>query len=771
MSGVRHERAAGELAGAVLAGDDGGQAVGQGREQDFEGVCISMTKLMKYLKPYWASILAVVALLVMQANFDLSLPDYMSRIVNYGIQQGGIDSSVPKILGEENLRNIGQVMPEKDAALLTRLYRPVEAEAVATVPMKGGPLPSSETRVYELGPVTNEEHAELERIMGQSLAASTMIQQFQAKGGTMTGSAPVGTTGLNVPDTRALQELSQALEVLGDKGREQMAAAWVHQEYERLGVDLERLQMSYIIRYGLIMILMTLGSMVSVILVGLLAARISAGAARQLRHDVFSKVINFTNAEFDTFSTASLITRSTNDITQMQMVTFMSLRMLLFAPIMGGGGVIRALGKAPSMAWIIGLAVLVLIGMIAVIFSIALPRFQLMQKLVDRLNLVARENLSGLMVVRAFNREQFEEQRFDRANRDLTGVSLFVNRLMVIMMPFMMILMNVLSISIIWIGSHRAAQASMQVGDMMAFMQYAMQIVMSFMMLSMMFIILPRAAISANRIAEVLETKETIKDPEQPAARKAAVRPRGTVEFRDVSFRYPGADTDVLCHISFTAPAGKTTGIIGPTGAGKSTLINLIPRFYDVTAGSLLIDGIDIRTMTQRELRSLVGYVPQRSLLFSGTVEENLRFADEHASRERLLEALTVAQADFVLENPEGLAAPVSQGGANFSGGQKQRLAIARALVKDCPIYLFDDSFSALDYRTDARLRRALAERTGASTRIIVAQRVATIMHADQIIVLDEGQVVGQGTHRELLESCEAYREIVESQFKGENAA
>ena len=535
---------------------------------------------------------------------------------------------------------------------------------------------------------------------------------------------------------------------MGEKLVEQMAIARVRREYEKLNVDLEKLQMSYIVHYGGLMILLTLGSMLCIILVGFLAARTSAGAAKQLRNDVYAKVINFTNAEFDNFSTASLITRTTNDITQLQAVTFMSMRMLLFAPIMGGGGVLRALDKAPSMAWIIGLAVLVLIGVISIIFIVALPKFQLMQKLIDRLNLVARENLSGLMVVRAFNREPFEEQRFDKANTDLTKVSLFVNRVMVFLMPFMMILMNILSISIIWIGAHNVANATMQVGDMMAFMQYAIQIVFSFIMLSMMFIFLPRAAISGKRIAEVLDVKETIKDPDTPVHYAPQGNQRGTIEFRNVSFRYPKADTDVLCNISFTAPHGKTIGIIGPTGAGKSTLMNLIPRFYDVTSGAILIDGIDIRDMSQKELRSLIGYVPQRSLLFSGTAEYNLRIANEHASDERIEESLKTAQADFIFESPEKLLTPVSQGGMNFSGGQKQRLAIARALVKDCPIYLFDDSFSALDYKTDAKLRRALKERTGTSTCIIVAQRVATIMHADLIIVLDEGRIVGQGTHK-----------------------
>jgi ATP-binding cassette subfamily B protein len=717
-----------------------------------------MLRLMKYFKPYGLSIVVVLILLFAEANFDLALPDYMSRIVNYGIQQGGIDSPVPKIISSSSLEQIKSFLSEAEWDLITKCYIPIGQRATTSLPMDEHHQQVSQIELYELKKLTKEEEALLNRSMARALGLVTMMQTLQDQ-------------SLNGIVTAQTQQLTETLDALGDKAIEQMAIAQLHKEYKQIGVDLKKLQMSYIIHDGLIMILMTLGAVVCIVLVGFFASKTAAGIARQLRHNVFCKVINFTNTEFDTFSTASLITRTTNDITQMQMVTFMSLRMLLFAPIMGGGGVIRALAKAPSMAWIIGLAVLVLIGVIGLVFSIALPRFQLMQKLVDRLNLVARENLTGLMVVRAFNRESFEEQRFDRANRDLTEVSLFVNRVMVIMMPFMMILMNLLSIGIIWIGSHRVAQVAMQVGDMMAFMQYAIQIVMSFMMLSMMFIMLPRAAISANRIAEVLETKETITDPQIPVSYKLSGTQRGTVEFRDVCFRYPRADADVLSHISFTAPAGKTTGIIGPTGAGKSTLINLIPRLYDVTSGTILIDGIDIRTMSQKELRNLIGYVPQRSLLFSGTIEENLRFADEEASREGLLEALKVAQADFVLENPEGLTTLVSQAGVNFSGGQKQRLAIARALVKECPIYLFDDSFSALDYRTDARLRKALADRKGTSTRIIVSQRVATIMYADHIVVLDEGRIVGQGTHQDLLKTCSAYQEIVESQIKRENIA
>lgn len=748
-----------------------------------------MTKLFKYLKPYRAYILTVVVLLFVQANLDLSLPDYMSKIVNYGIQQGGIDSPVPKIISEKLFTQILSILPEEKSQLLLEYYEPVGLETISILPLKIQNIQNQtkmSTTVYELKQNISDDNTEFHTLISKILAAQTIMQQMLAH-------APVNPETIQTTDipssmhqsgllqsvrdksvgvpAAAFERLNQTLEAMGNKVIEQMAIAQIRLEYESLSVNLEKLQMNYIIHYGMIMILATLGSMLCIILIGFLASQTAAGAAKQLRNDVYAKVIGFTNAEFDNFSTASLITRTTNDITQLQAVTFMSMRMLLFAPIMGSGGVIRALNKAPSMAWIIGVAVLVLIGVISIIFSIALPKFQLMQKLIDRLNLVARENLSGLMVVRAFNRESFEEQRFKKANTDLTKVSLFINRVMVFLMPFMMILMNILSISIIWVGAHKVADASIQVGDMMAFMQYAMQIVFSFIMLSMLFIFLPRAAISGKRIVEVLETKETIQDPENPTVYAPHTMQRCTIEFRNVCFRYPKADSDVLCNISFIAPAGKTIGIIGPTGSGKSTLLNLIPRFYDVTSGTILINGIDIRTLRQKDLRNLIGYVPQRSLLFSGTVAYNLRFADEQASDEKLTESIATAQANFIFETPEKILAPVSQGGSNFSGGQKQRLAIARALTKQCPIYLFDDSFSALDFKTDAALRKALNEHTASSTRIIVAQRVATIMNADHIIVLDDGRIVGQGTHKELLETCEAYQEIVLSQFKGVKTA
>jgi ATP-binding cassette subfamily B protein len=512
------------------------------------------------------------------------------------------------------------------------------------------------------------------------------------------------------------------------------------------------------------MLLLTLGAGIATIAVGYLSARTAAGFARDVRRSLFRKVESFSSAEFSTFSTASLITRSTNDITQLQMVVVMIVRMVFYAPILGVGGIIRALGKGGSMWWIIAVAVIVLVGLVLVVMSIALPKFKRIQKLIDRLNLVARENLSGMLVIRAFDRQEFEEERFDQANLDLTATTLFINRLMVIMMPLMMLIMNVLSMAIIWVGAQQVAEANMQVGDMMAFIQYAMQIVMSFLMLSMLFIFLPRAAVSADRVADVLETEPYIRDPEQPEPFSGPSR--GLVEFRDVSFRYPDALDDVLCGIDFTAQPGETTAVIGSTGCGKSTLVNLIPRFYDVTGGAIYVDGMDVRRVTQHDLRDRIGYIPQSGTLFSGTIESNLRYGDEDASPERVRQAVGIAQAtDFVFNGANGLNAEIAQGGTNVSGGQKQRLAIARALVKNPLIYIFDDSFSALDFRTDSALRAALKESTGASTVFIVTQRVATIKNADQIIVLDEGRIVGKGRHEELMETCDTYREIALSQL------
>ncbi|MBN1563375.1 MAG: ABC transporter ATP-binding protein, partial [Anaerolineae bacterium] len=501
----------------------------------------------------------------------------------------------------------------------------------------------------------------------------------------------------------------------------------------------------------------------------LFSARIAAGVARDLRRDLFRKIENFSNIEFDTFSTASLITRSTNDVTQVQNVLIMLLRIACFAPIMGVGGIIKAMDTDPNMWWIIAVAVFALLTLIVVLFTVALPKFRIVQSLIDHLNLVTRENLSGIMVVRAFNAQSFEEKRFDQANQDLTDTSLFINRAMAIMFPMMMLIMNGLSLTIIWVGSHQVAESAIQVGDMMAFMQYASQVVFSFFMISIMFIIVPRASVSGGRIADVLETESVIKDPAQP--QQFAEPFTGSVEFRNVSFRYPGAEADVLHDLNFVAQPGQTTAFIGSTGSGKSTLINLIPRFYDVTEGAILVNGADIREVTQHDLRAKIGFMPQKATLFSGTIESNLRYGDETASQDDLALAANIAQAsEFIAQKSEGMTAEIAQGGMNVSGGQRQRLSIARALVKKAPIYIFDDSFSGLDFKTDAALRRALKEQTNSSAVLIVTQRVSTILNADQIVVLDRGQIVGKGTHSELMTTCEVYREIALSQLGTEVA-
>jgi ATP-binding cassette subfamily B protein len=557
---------------------------------------------------------------------------------------------------------------------------------------------------------------------------------------------------------------------LGDSMVTQMAVGAVKTEYEALGMDTGAIQRNYILRTGGTMLLISLLGGVCTIAVGYLASRTAAGSARDIRKEVFKKVESFSSVEFDTFSTASLITRSTNDVTQVQRVIFMFMRMVIYAPIIGIGGVIRAIDKSANMWWLIALAVVALLILIITVFLISVPKFKIMQDLIDRLNLITRENLSGMMVIRAFNKQDDEQVRFDGANRDLTDTSLFVARVMVTMMPVMMLLMNGLSLAIIWVGSHQVAQATIQVGDMIAFMQYAMQIVFAFLMMSMMFIFLPRAAVSGDRIADVLETEVVIKDPDTPQEFKESFS--GEIEFQDVSFRYPDAQDDVIQDISFTAHPGETTAFIGSTGCGKSTVINLIPRFYDVTQGSIKLDGIDIRDVRQSDLRDKIGFVPQKGTLFSGTIESNLLYGDKNATPETLQEAVDIAQAsEFIFAQEEGFAGEIAQDGSNVSGGQKQRLAIARALVKKPPIYIFDDSFSALDFRTDSTLRRELKQKTGASTVLIVTQRVATVKTADQIIVLEEGRVVGMGTHHELMKTCETYQEIASSQLSKEELA
>ena len=746
-----------------------------------------MLRLARYLKPYLHLIVLSIALLFIQANADLALPDYLSRIVNNGIQQGGVENAVPKAIRQKKMDRLFIFMSADDQVSVLQSYTLVDEKSPEYSAYAAEYPALAKEPVYVLKKLTKDQTSQLSARMSQGLLIVSSLEQMLADPTKATAMGagfgfdlskiPPGTDIFamlsKIPAAQLEQmrtAIDQKFDALGDSLVNQMAIGAVKAEYTALGIDTGKLQTDYIVHTGLLMLLVSFISISCTIAVGYLSAMTAAGSSRDMRRDLFKKVESFSNTEFDKFSTASLITRSTNDITQIQMVTIMMMRMVFFAPIIGVGGVIRALGKSTSMWWIIALAVLVLLGLILIVFSISLPKFKIMQSLIDRLNLVTRENLSGMMVIRAFNKQEFEEKRFDKANQDLTSTGLFVNRIMVTMMPVMMFVMSGLSLLIIWVGAHQVAQATMQVGDMMAFLQYAMQIVFSFLMLSFMFMILPRASVSAGRIADVLETEPIIRDPQQP---KAFQQPfAGRIEFRNVSFRYPDAQEDVLHDITFTAQPGQTTAFIGSTGSGKSTVVNLIPRFYDVTEGSIHVSGVDIREVTQRDLRDKIGYIPQKGTLFSGTIESNLRYADENASDEVLKEAVEIAQAnDFVFNNAEGFKAEISQGGANVSGGQKQRLAIARALVKKPPIYIFDDSFSAVDFKTDAALRRAIKEKTGASTVLIVTQRVSTIKNADQIIVLDEGRVVGKGRHHELMEDCQTYQEIALSQLSKEELA
>jgi ATP-binding cassette subfamily B protein len=746
-----------------------------------------MIRLAKFLKPYILLILLTIALLFVQAQADLALPDYMSRIINVGIQQGGITSAVPEAIRSTQMDKLLVFMSAEDKALVQQSYTLVDSSSpdYSTDLEKYPTL--ADGSIYVLNAQGLAATDQLNAPLGKSLLVVSMIDQAlsdPAKAAQMASTSgfdlsmvPAGTdiyTALSMmPQAQRdmiMTKLDEKFSSMSNSMITQSAASAIKAEYTALGMDTVKIQTGYIVRVGIDMLLLTLLTVVCAVLVGLLAARAAAGAARDIRKAIFTKVESFSKAEFDKFSTASLITRSTNDITQVQMVIVMLMRMVFYAPIIGVGAVIRAMEKSVSMSWVIGLAVIVLLGLILTVFSIALPKFQIIQKLIDRLNLVVRENLSGMMVIRAFNTQQFEEKRFEKANADLTNNSLFINRLMAVIMPVMMLIMSGLSLLIIWVGAHQVAESTMQVGDMMAFLQYAMQVVMSFLMLSMMFIILPRASVSGGRVADVLAVDVIITDPANPKHFPADAK--GRVDFDHVSFRYPGAEENVLCDINFSALPGQTTAIIGSTGSGKSTIVNLIPRFFDVSEGAIRIDGVDIREVTQADLRDRIGYIPQKGLLFSGTIDSNLRYADENASPEALEKAAEIAQAsEFIASMSDGMNAPISQGGTNVSGGQKQRLAIARALVKRPPIYIFDDSFSALDFKTDSALRKALKQSTGDSTVIIVAQRISTIKNAEQIIVLENGDVVGKGKHSELMKTCKTYREIALSQLSEKELA
>ncbi len=719
----------------------------------------NMSKIFKNMVPYWKTVLIVLVLLVIQAWCDLSLPAYTSDIIDVGIINNGVEHILPEAITTEQFQMAEFFMTEDEKELWENSYEEKDGryECVVTDEKELDEL--DETLLlpillnYQLSSMDEstlkESAAEQMGVDASALENVTVAQMLR---------------GMGEEQIMAMRKSADAmLDTMGSSTVKSMGIAYAVARDKEAGVSVDDIQQSYLLFAGLKMIGMALIMGIATILVGFFASRVAAGIGRDLRGNIFKKVVGFSNAEMDHFSTASLITRSTNDIQQIQMVSVLLLRMVAYAPILGIGGVIKVIQTGAGMGWVIILAVLVILGYVMLLVSVSMPKFKLMQKMVDRVNLVSREILTGLSVIRAFGREQKEEERFDEANRDLTKTNLFTNRVMTFMMPGMMMIMNVLTVVIVWVGAHKIDAGTMQVGSMTAFITYAMMIVMSFLMLTMMSIMLPRAAVAAERIDEVLRTESSVKELDQPETLKAH---NGVVTFSDVSFRYPGAEADVLEHIDFVAEPGKTTAIIGSTGCGKSTLVNLIPRLYDVTGGTITLDGQDIRTISMEDLREEIGFVPQKGVLFSGTIASNLRFGKRDATDEQVKEAAEIAQAAEFIENKDDkYESAIAQGGSNVSGGQKQRLAIARAIAKQPKIYVFDDSFSALDLKTDAALRKALAEKVKDSTVIIVAQRISTILHAEQIIVLEDGKIVGKGTHEELLHNCDTYRQIAKSQL------
>ncbi|NLI92755.1 MAG: ABC transporter ATP-binding protein [Peptococcaceae bacterium] len=725
-----------------------------------------MLKLIKYLKPFTLTVLAIVMLLFIQAICDLSLPDYTSNIVNVGIQQGGIENAVPQAIRKSEMDKIRFFMSQADQTKVLEHYTLLDRDSMSNnmyeENVKDYPKLSEEP-IYKLNVSEKSKISELNTIMGKPILIISEMEK--------NGMGSIDPAKIPAPQIEAVKKIANdKFAQMPESMITQAAVSYVRKEYGILGLNTDKIQTNYILYSGAVMLLIALLSMASTVVVSFLGARVAAGLSKKLRENVFRKVVSFSSSEFDKFSTASLITRSTNDIQQIQMMMVMLLRIVFYAPILGTGGVIKVLSSDYSMGWIIAVAVAAILALVIVLFSVAIPKFKMIQKLVDRLNLVTREILSGILVIRAFNTQKHEEKKFEAANWDLTKTNLFVSRIMSLMMPMMMLIMNGITLLIVWVGAHQVDQGAMQVGNMMAFIQYAMQIIIAFLMISMVSIMLPRATVSAERIGEVLDAEISVKDAER--LNHFGLNQKGYVEFKNVSFRYPGAEEDVLSGISFTAKPGQTTAFIGSTGSGKTTLINLIPRFYDATGGEILVDGTDIKTVSQQELREKIGYVPQKAILFSGTIKSNLKYGVEDAAESELNKAAVIAQAiDFIRSKDEGFGANISQGGANVSGGQKQRLSIARALVKKPEIFIFDDSFSALDFKTEAALRKALKAETTDSTILVVAQRISTIMNADQIIVLDEGKIVGKGKHQELMENCEVYQQIALSQLSKEELA
>ena len=718
-----------------------------------------MLKMFRYMKERWHYIVLIIALLFLQAYCDLALPDYTSKIVNVGIQQKGLEDGVPDTIREESMEQLCLFLDEKEADRVKENYT-----------LKDG--------IYQRKEISKEEREELNRILSvPMMAAQTFNSEEEAAKLEEQMQLPEDTDLWQVLAAMPKEQFAQISAAVTEKMKEmpesirtQAAVQYVLQEYEEQGIDVDALQIRYILFAGLKMLGMALVIMLAAVSVTFLSARVAAVLGRNLRNSVYRKVISFSGEELNHFSTASLITRSTNDIQQIQMVFAMIFRMVLYAPILGVGGVLKVLQTDVSMTWILGVAVASILLLVFVLFKVSMPKFKILQYRIDELNLVSREILTGISVIRAFSREKQEEERFEEANARLTRTNLFVNRCMTFMMPLMMLIMNGITVLIIYNGSHAVDAGTMQVGNMMAFMQYAMQIIMSFLMITMMSIMLPRAGVSAKRINEVLETEVTIENPEKiltPAAEE-----KGEIRFEHVSFAYPGADENTLTDIDFTVHKGETVAFIGSTGSGKSTLVNLIPRFFDVTEGRITVDGVDIRDMELHNLRERIGYVPQKAVLFSGTIDSNIRYGKKTATEEDAVHAAQIAQAwEFIQEKDKGMHADIAQGGTNVSGGQKQRLSIARAIAKNPEIYIFDDSFSALDYKTDVVLRRALKKETKDATTLIVAQRISTILHADKILVLDEGKIAGQGTHKELMKTCEVYQQIAMSQLSKEELA